>query len=210
MGKSIILNIISADVDFATCDSMRLAKLFSERQAKLNDLQQHLCHPQEVDILFVKLQDSLKEYLNKIVIEGHFKQFEDDRRMRCTAQMREMFEGYYTYIGNTGSTGVKFLAKETVMREKAKGIGLPNFLSRPVFLSLLQMLVDQITESSLELVFMVWECMENVILQFIDFYCQCYPWKQTAVCSHPRSSSWKDCVILSSMQKISVTAIVAT
>jgi hypothetical protein len=86
--------------------------------------------------LFVKLQNSLKEYLRKIVIEGDFKQFDDDRGMHCMARMREMFEGYYTYFCNTGSIGVNFLVKETETLEKAKGLGLPNFLSRPVFLSL--------------------------------------------------------------------------
>ena len=54
---------------------------------------------------------------------------------------------------NTGSMSGEFLAKETEMLDEAKGIGLPNFLSRPVFKNLLQRLVDQISERSLELVF---------------------------------------------------------
>ena len=40
--------------------------------------------------------------------------------------------------------------------------------------NMLQMMVDQISKRSLELVFMVWEYMENVLLHVIDFYCQCY------------------------------------
>jgi hypothetical protein len=43
------------------------------------------------------------------------------------------------------------------------------------------MLMDQITERILDLVFMVWEYMENVILQVIDFYCQFYPQLQADV-----------------------------
>ena len=62
--------------------------------------------------------------------------------------MREMFEIYYNDLRNTGSIGGKFLAKETEMLEEAKGVGLPNFLSRPVFLNLLQRLVEQITGRS--------------------------------------------------------------
>jgi hypothetical protein len=121
----------------------------------------------------------MKECLNKIVIEGDFKQFQDDKQMHCTARLREMFESYYNDLRNTGSIGGKFLAKETEMLEEAKGVGLPNFLSRPVFLNLLQRLVDQIMERSLELVFKVWEYMENVIMQVIDFYCHCYPQLQS-------------------------------
>jgi hypothetical protein len=47
--------------------------MLSERQTELNDLPQHLCNPQEADILFVKLLESMKECLNKTVIEGDFK-----------------------------------------------------------------------------------------------------------------------------------------
>jgi hypothetical protein len=42
--------------------------------------------------------------------------------------MQEMFDGYYTYLCNTGSMGVQFLVKETEMLEKAKGVGLPSCL----------------------------------------------------------------------------------
>ena len=39
---------------------------------------------------------------------------------------------------------------------------------------MLQMMVVQISQRSLELVFMVWEYIENVLLHVIDFYYQCY------------------------------------
>jgi len=157
----------------------KIDTMLSERQAELTNLPQHLCNPREADVAFVKVLNSMKECLNKIVIEGDFKQFQDDKQMHCTARLREMFESYYNDLRNTGSIAGKFLAKETEMLEEAKGVGLPNFLSRPVFLNLLQRLVDQITDRSLELVFKVWEFMENVIMQIIDFYCHCYPQLQS-------------------------------
>ena len=157
----------------------KIDTMLSERQAELTNLPQHLCNSREADVAFVKVLNSMKECLNKIVIEGDFKQFHDDKQMHCTARMREMFEIYYNDLRNTGSIGGKFLAKETEMLEEAKGVGLPNFLSRPVFLNLLQRLVEQITGRSLELVFKVWEYIENVILQVIDFYCHCYPQLQS-------------------------------
>ena len=39
--------------------------MFSERQTELNYLPQHLYNPQEADILFVKLLESMKECLDK-------------------------------------------------------------------------------------------------------------------------------------------------
>jgi hypothetical protein len=66
--------------------------------------------------------------------------------------MMEMFAMFVATL--VPWVGVKFLRDEGDVGE-GQGRWLPNFLFRPVFLSLLQMLVDQITERSLELVFMV-------------------------------------------------------
>lgn len=153
----------------------KIVSMLSERQAELTNLPQHLCSPGEANVLFYKRLKSMEESLNKILIEGDFKEFENDRQMHCTARLWEMFEGYYADLRNTGSMSGKFLAKETEMLDEAKGVGLPNFLSRPVFKNLLQCLVEQIAQRSLELVFNVWEYMEIVILRVIDLYCSFHP-----------------------------------
>lgn len=153
----------------------KIVSMLSERQTELTNLPQHLCSPGEANVLFYKRLKSMEESLNKILIEGDFKEFEDDREMHCTARLWEMFEGYYSDLRNTGSMSGKFLAKETEMLDEAKGVGLANFLSRPVFKNLLRSLVDEIAERSLELVFMVWEYMEIVILRVIDCYCKFHP-----------------------------------
>ena len=77
-------------------------------------------------MLFYKRIKSMEESLNKILIEGDFKEFEDDRQMRCRARLWDMFEGYYGDLHNTGSMNGKFLA-------------------RPVFKNLLRSLVDEIS-----------------------------------------------------------------
>lgn len=153
----------------------KIASMLSERQTELTNLPQHLCSPGEANVLFYKRLKSMEESLNKILIEGDFKEFEDDRQMHCTARLWDMFEGYYTDLRNTGSMSEKFLAKETEMLDEAKGVGLSNFLSRPVFKNLLRSLVDEIAERSLELVVKVWEYMEIVILRVIDCYCKFHP-----------------------------------
>ena len=153
----------------------KIVSMLSERQEELTNLPQHLCSPGEANVLFYKRLKSMEESLNKILIEGDFKEFEDDRQMHCTARLREMFEGYYADLQNTGAMSGKFLATETEMLDEAKGVGLPNFLSRPVFKNLLQRLVDQISERCLELVFKVWEYMEIVLLRVIDSYCIFHP-----------------------------------
>ena len=117
----------------------------------------------------------MEESLNKILIKGDFKEFENDQKMHCMARLWEMFEVYYNDLRTMGSMSGKFVAKETEMLDEAKGIGLPNFLSRPVFKNLLHALVDQIADMSLKLVFDVWEYMEFVILQVVDCYCSFHP-----------------------------------
>lgn len=153
----------------------KIAAMLSERQVELTNLPQHLCSPGEANVLFYKRLKSMEESLNKILIEGDFKEFQNDRKMHCTARLWEMFEGYYADLRETGSMSGKFLAKETEMLDEAKGVGLPNFLSRPVFKNLVEALVDQIADRSLELVFSVWEYMETVLLRVIDCYCRFHP-----------------------------------
>lgn len=153
----------------------KIVSMLSERQTELTNLPQHLCSPGEANVLFYKRLKSMEESLNKILIEGDFKEFENDRKMHCTARLWEMFEGYYNDLRTTGSMSGKFLAKETEMLDEAKGVGLPNFLSRPVFNNLLRALVDEIADMSLKLVFDVWEYMEFVILQVVDCYCSFHP-----------------------------------
>jgi hypothetical protein len=67
----------------------------------------------------------MEECLNNILIEGDFKEFENDWKMHYMASLWEMFEGYFSMSGN-------FLAKETEMLDEAKGIR-----SHPVIKNLL-------------------------------------------------------------------------
>eukprot|EP01018_Ginkgo_biloba_P005543 Gb_28435 [translate_table: standard] len=75
----------------------------SKRQAELTQLPQHLCNPSEANAVFIKLMNSIKDSLNKILIQGDFEQFSEEPRLHCTARLREMFENYYRDLCKTGS-----------------------------------------------------------------------------------------------------------
>eukprot|EP01018_Ginkgo_biloba_P005548 Gb_28425 [translate_table: standard] len=152
----------------------------SKRQSELTRLPQHLCNPSEANVVFIKLMNSIKDSLNKILIQGDFEQFSEEPRLHCTARLREMFENYYRDLCKTGSVGGAFLANESKMLEEAKGVGLPNFLPRQVFLNLLQKLIDEVYEMSVGLAFRVWDYLEFVILHVIDLQSQNYPVLQSA------------------------------
>eukprot|EP01018_Ginkgo_biloba_P005509 Gb_23312 [translate_table: standard] len=148
----------------------------SKREYELAQLPSHICSgPMEANREFIKLLSTMKESLNRLLVHGDCQQYPDDAQMHCTARLREMFECYYTDLQKIGSVEKGFLVKEVNMLEEAKGAGLPNFLSRPVFLNLLQMLVDEVSERSLRLASQVWDYVEKVILRIIDLHCQCYP-----------------------------------
>jgi hypothetical protein len=98
--------------------------ILSERHTELIHLPQHLCNLQEAYILFAKLLESMKERLNRTVIEEDFKRFQDDRGMHCTVRMQEVFAAT-----RVSWMGVKFLGKEREMLEKAKGVGFPTSYS---------------------------------------------------------------------------------
>ena len=81
----------------------KIVFILSKRQTDLTNLPRHLCSIGEANVLFYKRLKSMEESLNKILIEGDFKEFEDDRQMHCTARLWDMFEGYYADLRNMGS-----------------------------------------------------------------------------------------------------------
>eukprot|EP01018_Ginkgo_biloba_P013999 Gb_31954 [translate_table: standard] len=68
----------------------------------------------------------------------------------------------------TGSVGGAFLAKENKMLEEAKGVGLPNFLPRPVFLNLLHKLIDEVSKSYPALQYATRRAIQALILKKIN------------------------------------------
>ncbi|GLJ11699.1 hypothetical protein SUGI_0174950 [Cryptomeria japonica] len=146
-----------------------------KRQAELNSLPQHLCNPREADKVFMRLLKEIKESLNKIVILGDFEQFEEDPYMRCTARLKDMFDEFYRELCENDASRGRFLYKETQMLGEAKGVGLPNFPPRSVFLRLLQHKVEEVEERAERLASTVWDYLENIVNRVIDNYCHCYP-----------------------------------
>eukprot|EP01018_Ginkgo_biloba_P039632 Gb_35437 [translate_table: standard] len=75
-----------------------------------------------------------------------------------------MFENYYRDLCKTRSVGGAALAKESKMLEEAKGVGLPNFLLRQVFLNILQKLINEVSKVSPGLAFRVWDYLEDALI----------------------------------------------
>ncbi|KAH9290598.1 hypothetical protein KI387_034715 [Taxus chinensis] len=152
----------------------------ARRQAELNDLPENLCNPADAMILLTTVMGSIKDSLNGLLLQGDYQEFSEDGGMHCAARLNEMFMGYYRDLCASATdmndvNGQNFLLKEITMLKEAQGVGLPNFLSRQVFLNLVQQRANGVAEISLRVVEKVWDYLDGVMLRVIDRECQTYP-----------------------------------
>uniref|UniRef100_A0A803L4B5 Uncharacterized protein n=1 Tax=Chenopodium quinoa TaxID=63459 RepID=A0A803L4B5_CHEQI len=90
---------------------------------------------------------------------------------------------------------------EVRVLEEAKGIGLPNFLPRGGFLTILQRKVKGISGSPVDFVNKVWQYIENVVVQVLMHHCDNYPPLQSST-RRPANS------LISKMKDQSVKSVV--
>nr|GMD14940.1 dynamin-related protein 4C-like [Ipomoea batatas] len=129
--------------------------------ADLNRLPQNLSTVAEALKAFMRITSSAKESLRKILVRGEFDEYPDEKEMHCTA-------------------------REILALEEAKEIGLPNFLPRRVFFSVLQKRVKVISTRPQDFVAKLWDYIEKKLwLQFLMQHADSYPQLQ---CSMRRAS----------------------
>eukprot|EP01018_Ginkgo_biloba_P035842 Gb_10002 [translate_table: standard] len=93
-----------------------------------------------------------------------------------------MFESYYRdlCLQTKINSRIYFLLEEMNMLKEAKGLSLPNFLPRYVFLNLLQKHTDAISEHNFNVVNEVWDYLDSVMLRLIDLKTHSYPYLKSA------------------------------
>ncbi|KAL5994958.1 Dynamin-related protein 4C [Asimina triloba] len=129
---------------------------------------------------FMRIVSGAKESLKKVLIRGEFEEYPDEKFMHCTARMREMLDNYAEKLiskdSNGGSASASdFLLPEISVLEETKGIGLPNFLPRSAFLTVLQRQVNTVADSPVEFVEEVMKYMEQVVLRVVSEHSKEYP-----------------------------------
>lgn len=110
-------------------------KISDKLSANMNELKK-LPHKMdsvaEAMTAFMLILGSAKESLRKILLRGDFEEYPDDLQMHYTARLAERVNEYSGSIQAS-----RFLLDEIRVLEEKKCIGLPNFLPRSVFLTLL-------------------------------------------------------------------------
>ncbi|KAM7505469.1 hypothetical protein LguiB_004373 [Lonicera macranthoides] len=215
--ESIILNVLSATVDFPTCESIRMSQKvdqtgqrtlavvtksdkspegllekvtaddvniglgkinekLNESMSLLQKMPQNLSSVAEAMTAFMRVIGSSKESLRKILLRGEFDEYPDEKLMHGTARLVEMLNDYSTELQKSAESNLtkNFLVEEIKVIEEAKGIGLPNFLSRTAFISLLQRKVSAISGCPVNFVEDVWDYIESVVIAVLMQHCENY------------------------------------
>ncbi|GFQ06677.1 dynamin-related protein 4c [Phtheirospermum japonicum] len=147
---------------------------------ELNKMPKHLTSVAEAMTTFMHILGYAKETLRKILLQGEFDEYPDAKEMHGTARLAEMLNKYSEELQPNKSAendGAKdnFLVDEIKVLEEAKSIGLPNFLPKSAFLTLLQKKVKSISDKPVDFVEKIWSYVESVVISVLLRHSDNYP-----------------------------------
>ncbi|KAI3804766.1 hypothetical protein L1987_26564 [Smallanthus sonchifolius] len=122
-------------------------------------------------VAFMQTVGSLKETLQKILIQGEFDEYENDKQMHCNARLAEMVDHLSKDLQSRVKFSQSFLVEEMQVSEEASGIRLPDFLPHSVFLSLLKRKVNSVSDLPICFVNKVWAYLEIVCARVLIDRC---------------------------------------
>ncbi|KAL8543637.1 hypothetical protein ACS0TY_004274 [Phlomoides rotata] len=130
---------------------------------------------------FMHVLGAAKESLRKVMLRGEFDEYPDVSEMHCTARLAEMLNQFSNEMqSKSDEKKGNFLINEIRVLEEAKSIGLPKFLPRAAFLTLLQKKVKGISFTPFEFVEKTWAYIEGVVVAVLIQHCENYPQLQSS------------------------------
>lgn len=149
--------------------------------SELNRMPKNLSSVAEAVAAFMQIMGSAKESLRKVLLRGEFDEYPDEKPMHCTARLMGMLNQYYDELRNCPENDPRtnFLLEELEVLEEAEGIGLPNFLARTAFLTLLQRKVKAISSKPPSFGVRAWDYIEGVVIQELMRQSENYPQLQS-------------------------------
>ncbi|KAF8365216.1 hypothetical protein HHK36_032767 [Tetracentron sinense] len=155
----------------------------NQNMSELKKMPNHLSSVADALTAFMGILGSAKESFRKIFIRGEFDEYPNDKEMHCTARLAEMLNELSKELQlkcENNDSGDEFLMEEIKVLEEAIGIGLPNFLPRTAFLTILQGKVGEIASIPVEFVQKAWKYIEKVVLDVLMHHCENYPQLQSS------------------------------
>ncbi|KAF8038364.1 hypothetical protein BT93_B1023 [Corymbia citriodora subsp. variegata] len=149
--------------------------------AELNGMPKNLSSVAEAVAAFMQIMGSAKESLRKILLRGEFDEYPDEETMHCPARLVGMLNQYYDELQNCPENDPRtnFLLEELKVLEEAEGIGLPNFLARTAFLTLLQRKLKAVSSKPLSFGVRAWDYIEEVVIRELMRHSENYPQLQS-------------------------------
>ncbi|KAK7359170.1 hypothetical protein VNO77_01118 [Canavalia gladiata] len=157
--------------------AMIISKTFPEIVKKINEkltnnlyelekLPANLASVADATTAFMRIIGLSKESLRKLLLRGEFDEYSEDKNMHCTARLVEMLDSFSSDLSNCDHSDPtkNFMEDEIKGFEESRLIGLPNFVQRTVFLTILQRKVSGIARMPREFVENVWKYLENVVI----------------------------------------------
>ncbi|KAI7727201.1 hypothetical protein M8C21_033500 [Ambrosia artemisiifolia] len=141
----------------------------------LNKLPRVLKSEADAMATFIQISGSLKETLQKIIIQGEIDEYEDDKQMHCDARLAEMLDKLSKDLKASVKFCESFLVEEIQFLEEVNGIRLPHFIPHSVFLRLLKKKVNSVSDLPINFVNKVWDFLEIVCAKVLMDRCGNYP-----------------------------------
>ena len=137
--------------------------------SELDKLPVNLTSVADAMTAFMHIIGLSKESLRKILLRGEFEEYPDEKSMHCTARLVEMLDSYSSDLHSCSESDAtkNFLMEELKELGEAKWIGLPNFMPRTAFLSILQRKVKAISHMPIGFVHSVWEYLETAVVSVL-------------------------------------------
>ncbi|TKY60086.1 Dynamin-related protein 4C [Spatholobus suberectus] len=174
------LNITKEGIQLPTIVVVEIVKKINEKLAnnlaELEKLPTNLVSVADAMTTFMHIIGLTNESLRKILLRGEFDEYPEDKKMHCTARLVEMLDTYSHDLYSCAESDAckNFLMEEIKVLEEAKSIGLPNFMPRPAFLSILQGKVKGIAAKPIGFVENVWNYLEDVLMSVITRHAENY------------------------------------
>ncbi|KAL5053714.1 hypothetical protein RYX36_034396 [Vicia faba] len=137
---------------------------------ELGNLPANLSSMADAMASFMQIISLSRDSLRKILLIGEFEEYPDEKEMHCTARLVEMLNSYANELQNCSESNPTkdFLMDVIKVLEEAKIIGLPNFMPRTAFLTLLSKKVKGISYMPINFVDNVWNYLQTVVTSVLN------------------------------------------
>ncbi|XVF30395.1 hypothetical protein REPUB_Repub16aG0053500 [Reevesia pubescens] len=175
----------------------KITEKLNHNITELNKMPRSLTSNAEALTAFMQIISAAKESLRKILLRGEFEDYPDEKRMHCTARLAEKLNNFSDELqlgSQSNSSRSNFLMDEIRVLEEAKGIGLPNFLPRNAFLTILQKNVTGIAGKPAQFMGEIWDYLEDVVITVLMKHSDNFPQLQSSTrrATHNLISKMKD------------------